>query len=83
MTFRILGAAVAAGVVVSAASLAMWPDPVRMYEYNYYSDASKTTQVGFSFDQCINGFVVPGQAHGTATQYYTRHVIGQCPGYLY
>ncbi|WP_306017276.1 hypothetical protein [Oceanicaulis sp. MMSF_3324] len=83
MTFRVFGAAVAAGVVLSAASMAMWPDVERMYEYTYYSDASKTTQVGFAFDQCINGHVVLGQAHGTATQYYTRSVIGQCPGYLY
>ena len=83
MTFRIFSAAIAAGVVVSAASLTMWPDTQRMYEYTYYSDASKTTQVGFAFDQCINGFVVLGQANGTATQYYSRVPIGQCPGYLY
>ena len=83
MIFRVFTAAVSASVVLSAASLAMWPNVERMYEYTYYSDASKTTQVGFSFDQCINGHVVPGQAHGTATQYYSRHVIGQCPGYLY
>lgn len=83
MKIRMISAALAAGVMVTASAMALWPDPERMYEYNYYSDASKTTQVGFSFDQCINGQVVPGQAHGTATQYYTRHVIGMCPGYLY
>ncbi|WP_439635512.1 hypothetical protein [Oceanicaulis sp.] len=83
MKLKIMGAAIAAVCVATSAAMAMWPDTERMYEYTYYSDASKTTQVGFSFDQCINGYVVPGQAHGTATQYYTRTVIGQCPGYLY
>ena len=83
MKLKIMGAALAAVCVASSAAMAMWPDSVRMYEYIYYSDSSRTTEVGFSFDQCINGYVVPGQAQGTATQYFTRIPIGNCPGYLY
>jgi len=75
----VAAAAVAGASFASGAAGSSEP----MFLYFYYSDASKTTQVGFRRDICTNGYVTSGPVQGQITPYFDIEGIGRCPGYLY
>ena len=67
------GAAIAA-LGVTYAPAAAQQGGYYIYEYTYYSDASKTEQVGFEFQHCDR----PADSYGTTTPYYDRARVGFC-----
>jgi len=76
--------------VIGAAALSIGSGPSeasgasgKIYLWTYYSDATKTTLVGNSMDQCISGDVFPGTVYGEETPHYDREWVGNCPGYLF
>ena len=76
----------AAVVAAASAAVAQVPPftPVILYDYIYYSDASKTVEVGYHQGVCYGGHYTPvwaGVAEfpvGTVTPYYDMVVVGRC-----
>ncbi|WP_156823338.1 hypothetical protein [Woodsholea maritima] len=72
--FAILAATLGA-VSVSASAFALFSS--KMWEYTYYSNSAKTTEVGYGVDRCSSGHVWT-QVWGQQTSYSTRYVVGWC-----
>jgi hypothetical protein len=56
----------------SAAPVVAQPGGYYLYTYEYYSDATKTQQVGFQVDHCYQ----PASISGQVTPYYNRYRTG-------
>lgn len=55
-----------------------------LYLWTYYSDASLSSQVGWSQDECLGDlWVSSGPVQGQRTDFFTKELIGSCPGDLF
>lgn len=79
--FAVIAASAAIAVMSAASAIALQGSI--MYEWTYYSDASKTTIVGFSIDRCLGEMAVPGPTGGQVTPYFDQYPTGDCAGYGY
>jgi uncharacterized membrane protein len=70
-------AAVISAALSTAALATPWSEP--LYDYIYYSDATKTVQVGYHVGVCYNGYAgVAEFATGTMTSHYELIRTGTC-----
>ena len=74
-----LGAITLFGALSAAAPAAALSEP--LYDYIYYSDATKTSVVGTWSGVCYNGYAGVAQyPDGQVTPYYDKIIVGQCTG---
>jgi len=70
-------AAVISAALSTAALATPWSEP--LYDYIYFSDATKTVQVGYQVGVCYNGYAgVAEHAVGTVTSHYVLVRTGTC-----
>ena len=82
--FRLFAASVIAGLGLACAGLSPIAASQPLYLYTYYSDASLTNQVGFIQEYCAGGqWVASFPIQGQRTAYFTKELIGGCPGDLF
>lgn len=69
--------AIVSAALSTAALATPWSEP--LYDYIYYSDATKTVQVGYQVGVCYNGYAgVAEFATGTVTSHYELIRTGTC-----
>ncbi|SPU54432.1 Uncharacterised protein [Brevundimonas vesicularis] len=73
----IVGAVVFAGVFSAAAPAVAFAQP--LYDYVYYSDATKTVVVGSWSGVCYSGYAgVTQYPDGQVTAHYDKILVGSC-----
>lgn len=66
--------------LTQSAEVAAQFGPQLYYSYEFYSDASHTSMVGYYYQTCVNGTIYTPMVTGTTSPYYVREAIGRCPG---
>ena len=75
-------AGLALGTTLAAVSPARADEPVLFYQYNFYSDASHTTLVGFYREKCTYfGVFAEGPIQGEYSAYSEMLPIAYCGEY--